>query len=409
MVRQGHGVALARLAFNRLVLLRLAPMASVVTRRALAAIRREEAGRPCVILCSTMDWTVAHRHRPHHLARALAAAGVTVFYVPARTGYDSLLGIRKCAPHLYLADLTDDLLASIDRAVVILLSTDVRIGAALLDALRRRGVRLVYDYIDCFDSAVTLLPLSAVRRAVHEQLLRDEAVLVVGSAQALVNEVRALRTQNVVYLPNGVDCAHFSVARRRRRFHLVFEAALSRRSPVIGFFGLLAGWVDVDLIAALARARPDLTVVTIGPDYDGTGARLAASRPANLFMVPSVPYDELPDYAAWFDVSILPFLRNPITDAASPLKLFEYMALGAPIVSTTIPEAMRYPSVTVAENREAFIDACARAATQAEPAAQREQRIAGARANAWNVRATDLIAALDRAGFLDPAASTPAS
>src|SRR5262249_49238986 len=110
----------------------------------------------------------------------------------------------------------------------------------------------------------------------------------------------------------------------------------SLRKPVIGFFGLIADWVDLPLVRFLAQSRPQWTFVLIGKvvtslePFDGL---------PNVHVLAQKPYALLPGYAKAFDVALLPFAVNELTLAANPLKLREYLAAGLPVVSSAIPEA----------------------------------------------------------------------
>src|SRR5262249_51920239 len=106
--------------------------------------------------------------------------------------------------------------------------------------------------------------------------------------------------------------------------------------PVIGFFGLIADWVDLKLIRFLAEARPSWNIVLIGKS---TTDLSDVSNVPNIHVLGQRPYAALPAYAKHFDVAILPFVVNDLTRAANPLKLREYMAAGLPVVATAIPEA----------------------------------------------------------------------
>jgi glycosyltransferase involved in cell wall biosynthesis len=106
--------------------------------------------------------------------------------------------------------------------------------------------------------------------------------------------------------------------------------------PVIGFFGLIADWVDLDLIRHLAVARPDCTFALIGKVT--TDVSLFEGLP-NVHLLGQKSYDELPGYVKAFDLALLPFVMNELTIASNPLKLREYLAAGLPVISSAIPEA----------------------------------------------------------------------
>jgi glycosyltransferase involved in cell wall biosynthesis len=124
--------------------------------------------------------------------------------------------------------------------------------------------------------------------------------------------------------------------------------------PVIGFFGLIADWVDLDLIRFLAESRQDWNFVLIGKQVADTRVLQGLQ---NVHLLGSKPYALLPNYAKAFDAAILPFVVNELTLAANPLKLREYLAAGLPVVSSAIPEAEKLQNIVhIGRNKREFLD-----------------------------------------------------
>jgi glycosyltransferase involved in cell wall biosynthesis len=106
---------------------------------------------------------------------------------------------------------------------------------------------------------------------------------------------------------------------------------------VIGFFGLLSEWIDQDLLVRLARKVPAVHIVLIGK-ADVEVSKLKAET--NIVILGAKQFSELPQYAAHFDVGIIPFVINDLTRAVNPIKLREMLAAGCPVVSTALPEVI---------------------------------------------------------------------
>jgi glycosyltransferase involved in cell wall biosynthesis len=172
--------------------------------------------------------------------------------------------------------------------------------------------------------------------------------------------VASKRSRNYALVTNGVELEHFSLKLERNEAPPELEPILRQGKPIIGYFGSLAQWFDYELVIELAKRR-DYEVVLIGYDYDGSMKRYGLDRRKNLRVIGPIPYQRLPRYAHWFDVSMIPFRLNEITESTSPIKLFEYMALGHPIVSTGLPECRKYRSVLIGESTEGFLGAVDRA------------------------------------------------
>ena len=147
---------------------------------------------------------------------------------------------------------------------------------------------------------------------------------------------------------NGVVFEHFRDI--KNMIPKEMEGVVSKNKPIIGYYGALASWFDYELLKGVAREREDWNFVLIGWDYDGSFKGSGLEGLSNVFVVPPVDYHRLPLYAQWFDVCMIPFQINDVTKSTSPVKLFEYMALGKPIVTTPMPECKKYKSVIIAEN-----------------------------------------------------------
>ncbi len=144
------------------------------------------------------------------------------------------------------------------------------------------------------------------------------------------------------WCPNGVDYEHFARARDRKAGlpPQAMAPVLAVGKPIIGYCGALARWFDYDLVGAVAAQRQDLAFVLIGPDYDHTLVGSGLYRLPNVTWLGPRPYSDLPQFLRYFDAAMIPFRLNPITHATSPLKLFEYMARGKPVVITPMQESI---------------------------------------------------------------------
>ncbi|MCS6285304.1 MAG: glycosyltransferase [Nitrospira sp.] len=109
--------------------------------------------------------------------------------------------------------------------------------------------------------------------------------------------------------------------------------------PIVGYVGSLHEWVDLELIRAVATSMPDYQFVFVGPIVrDVEGLR---SLP-NVRFLGQKPHGEVPRYVRFFDVCIIPYVRDAYTETTYPAKLNEYLALGKPVVATPLPELVDY-------------------------------------------------------------------
>ncbi len=185
-------------------------------------------------------------------------------------------------------------------------------------------------------------------------------------------------------IPNGVHAAHYArVLDGEGPFP---PAAASWSRPVLGYVGSVhASRVDLDLVEAIARQWAPGTIALVGPDFLTPVEAERLDRLGNVMRVPAVPYAEVPDYIRAFDVSIVPHLVTPFTESLNPIKLWEYLAAGKPIVSTDVAGFRDYPQhVAVARDAAEFARLACEALTEngARPEARRRE----AKEHSWEAR-----------------------
>jgi glycosyltransferase involved in cell wall biosynthesis len=217
------------------------------------------------------------------------------------------------------------------------------------DVVGNLGERfVVYHCVDEF-SEFTGTDKNAVRN-MERRLLQKADVVFVSSGP--LYETKRLFNPRTFLVTHGVDIEHFRKACDPEIALPPDVAGL--RHPIVGFYGLLADWVDLELVRFLAVKRPDWRFVLIGKvDTDLSPVR----HLRNVHLISQKPYSLLPAYCRSFDVAILPFVVNDLTLAANPLKLREYLAAGLPVVTTDLPEARRLGrKVRVGKTYEEFLE-----------------------------------------------------
>lgn len=248
----------------------------------------------------------------------------------------------------------------------------------------RLGERLViYHCVDEY-SAFSGVPRDALLRM--ERDLIHRAHLVLTSSEQLRDE-RSSINLHTHFVSHGVDVEHF--ARAVDPATVVPDEIHGLPKPVIGFFGLLADWVDLSLIRSLACSRPHWSFVLVGKAT--TDLRLLQALP-NVRLLGQKPYSTLPGYCRGFDVGIIPFRMNELTVRANPLKLREYLAAGLPVVSTPLPEVSRYNGlVHLADGERSFL-AGIEAALRERSEAMARRRVDAMRAEGWGARVAEVSA-----------------
>jgi len=217
---------------------------------------------------------------------------------------------------------------------------------------------VVYDCMDEL-SAFRGAPPALLQREV-ELLQRADVVFTGGQS---LYEAKKDRHPNVHAFPSSVDVAHFATARRPLP-EPADQASIPH--PRLGFFGVVDERMDLELLAAVADARPDWQLVILGPVVKIDPATLP--RRPNLHFLGGKLYTELPTYLASWDVALMPFAHNESTRFISPTKTPEYLAAGKPVVSTSIRDVVRpygdLGLVRIADAPEDFVRACEAAMTE---------------------------------------------
>jgi glycosyltransferase involved in cell wall biosynthesis len=226
-----------------------------------------------------------------------------------------------------------------------------------------------------------------------ERALLDKVDCVFAINHALADAKRAIHPVTHVS-PHGVDHAAFARALDPATAVPADVAALAGPGrPVIGFYGTLQDWVDYELIAAVARARPQWQIVLLGQELADTGA---VHGLANVHRLGRKPHDQLPAYCRGFDVGWIPYRIDERMTFVNPIKLREYLSAGLPVVSTAVPEVARVaaevaraagdPTACVIADDAAATIAAIERALAADTPARRRARSATMATETWAAR-----------------------
>jgi len=320
-----------------------------------------------IVWKSDFGWNVPLFQRPQHIAKNLAKKNSLVFYeVTTRT--DKVKDLQKIDDNLYLVNFNNKIIEDIimkkilsfDKSKYIqFYSTDFRIKLKTLKEYVNSGFKVIYEYIDDISPVIVgtnETPKNMLDK--YNYMLEDkENVFVIVTADRLEKDVIEKRgKEKLAFSCNGVDYEHFANIDTGFIFDKDFEKILKMKKPIIGYYGALASWMDYELVKYLAKNRPNYNIVFFGVKYDDSLEKSKILDCSNVFFLGKRDYKILKNYANKFDVCTIPFKINDITRATSPVKLFEYMALGKPIVTTQMDECKKYNSVMIANNEKEFLD-----------------------------------------------------
>jgi GT2 family glycosyltransferase/glycosyltransferase involved in cell wall biosynthesis len=357
---------------------------------------------PDYIIFGTIDWHFRHQ-RPQHLARMLAQSGRRVFYVSSdfrddlRPGFEAealddsgrLFRIKlfrgrpgAIYSHAPSAATVRQLRAGLGRMLewagagqvscVVQHAFWYDVARALPDS------RLIYD---CMDSHEGFGNSSPDILALETSLLKAADVTVATSPW--LQDFAARHGVHAELVRNACDYEHFSHVPAS-----IYRDPQGRR--IVGYYGAIASWFDLDLVAAVARHLPDCCILLIGADTIGATFKLAHFK--KIEFVGEVDYSRLPYYLHAFDVALLPFRVNDLTLATNPVKVYEYLAAGKAVVSVDLPETAAFAGlIRVANTHDAFIGAIGAALQEVRASVDAPRRRAFAAENTWSARARDLI------------------
>ena len=296
-----------------------------------------------IIFLPQMGWNDM-KQRPHHLPRAFSKAGWTAIYITQNVEEDNVIGMRKINENFYLCSSVR-ILKNIKNPWVYMNYT---VNMYLLKYFKE--YRLIFDHVDKLE----IHTFYTNKMVKEQQKSLKIAKVVTATSDFLRDEIISIR-KDTLLIPNAVFPEDF-ILDNNAPVPSDLLKIIEQNKPIVGYYGIFSEWkIDYDLIQFAAKKLPEINFVMIGPDYDHTLNNNEWDKYTNIYFFGKKKYSELPFYAHHFDVAILPFIVNEVTNAISPVKLFEYFAMKLPVVSTNISESKKYQTVMIANNHEEFV------------------------------------------------------
>jgi glycosyltransferase involved in cell wall biosynthesis len=339
-------------------------------------------------------WSLIRGRERRSLARRLLSTEEVVPGVRLRKAHNllpwgSTYRLPKAFNSAVTARMLRRLAAGLPQPVVLWIYDP---GAAGM-AGRCGEVFALYDCVDDYAEQTT----SARKRAMVASCDRMAALrsrLVFTTSTEMYERQRHLNSETHL-VPNAGDYEHFAAAVDRG---FAAPEVLDLPRPVLGFAGnFLASKVDFGLLEHVARALPHATLLLIGPATAATAPVLQRlARIPNVRWLGPKLYSELPRYVAVFDVGLIPYVSNAYTRSCFPLKLYEYLAAGKPVVATGLPQlASMEPDVVLVDEATSFVDEVAKAAGR-DDEVDRLRRKQLASRNTWEAKTERLLGLVGR-------------
>lgn len=357
------------------------------------------------LIFSVIDWHFRIQ-RPQHLAKCLAKTGKRIFFFSNhfidsnKPGYaierlDPLLELYQIklhvtgAPAIYFAPPSTKDLSMIEQGIAQLLMDFAAISSVSLIqhaywyplVMRLPNTLRVYDCMDHHEGFGNV-PEKLIE--IEKKMLYESDLVVVTSAW-LENYAQNYNRHCVV-IRNASEFEHFVTPPP--------ECYIDTKGrKIIGYYGAIAEWFDLDLIRAIATAEPDALVLMVGNDTIEAAKTLKDL--ANIVFTGEIHYAHLPYYLHAFDVCLLPFRLSPLTLATNPVKVYEYLAASKSIVCTDLPEISQFGNlVHRAGSQEKFVRKVSDCLRSSDTESQRQQRRQFAQEQTWDHRVNALSEAI---------------
>ena len=246
--------------------------------------------------------------------------------------------------------------------------------------------KLVYYAIDEMTAFGGTLPEDKIRIRQQEEKLIKQSTMVLSVSYPLLNRIKVLHP-NAHLLPNAVDPHHYSPLRLERlAAHTVLPF---KNGPFITFMGQLDERLDQTLIAKIAHKYPSWTIILAGRIKQGVDFS-TLKEIKNILFTGYLPYEELPSILKNTDVCIVPYHLNELTQSCSPIKVYEYLASGKPVVSTPLPGLMDCAEVIkISSTHDNFIS-CIESSLNKDTIENISRRLEKASEHSWEKRTDKL-------------------
>jgi hypothetical protein len=375
---------------------------------------------PALFVLSHLRWDFVFQRPQHLMTRAARERAVYYIEEPVFGETEDRLHCRReggvvvCTPHVRNGSSPAQVQATTAGLLRELVTTEGLLEYDLwvyspMELPVTAGLTPRVTVYDCMDELANFKGAPPELRQREAELFRRAGVVFTGGQR--LYEAKAERHPNVHPFASSVEVGHFAQARGGLQ-DPADQAGLAR--PRLGFYGVIDERFDTTLIAELARRRPEWQFVLIGPVVKIDPAELP--RAANIHYLGMKSYTELPAYLAHWDVALLPFARNAATEFISPTKTPEYLAAGAPVVSTGIHDVVRpygeLQLVRIADTPDAFEAACQAALDEADTDAAQQRQYRADRylsGLSWDQTWAEMARLIEAAAPTPIHAATPAS
>lgn len=229
-----------------------------------------------------------------------------------------------------------------NKKLVILVEVPHPSFIQIVQFLKKFSHKVIYELIDPWD---TELGQNWYKGYIEDRIIKLSDILT-ATAKSLQKQLASKSKRTVYLVPNAYNSDLFIKSNYKRPKDLP-------QGPIIGYIGTLWGsWFHMDLVIQVAKKFPDYNVVLIGEYLN----QFDHIKLPNIYFLDLKPQSELPAYLNYFNIGIIPFKINKLTESVNPLKVYEYLAMGVPVISTYMPELVDIPNVYLGKDEGEFIN-----------------------------------------------------
>jgi len=355
---------------------------------------------------SVIAWDFRYQ-RPQQLAKHIGQKGNRVFYIkneflPQKKSnlIYSPIKVEKKDENVYEITLSatrnifiyNDKISEDDKKIIISSLKTVLDKANIINPVAKIdhpfwkkiiddfGIPYIYD---CMDNHQGFAETGKENDLLEQQLFKESNLTIVTS-NYLEKVAKKYNANKISIIKNAGDFDHFNII--NKKFEIP-EDIKNIKTKIIGYYGAIAEWFDTEILEKIAKENQDKTIVLIGNVTNQEVEKLS-HKYKNIILLGEKPYSILPNYLQKFDVCIIPFILNELIKATHPVKIFEYLAAGKPIVTTKMPEILDLKDVIYFADKNNFCKQIENAIENKDKNIAKRQEIA--KNNTWVTRADDL-------------------
>lgn len=365
-------------------------------------IKDIDASRRSIIVLPNITWGY-RTQRPQHIFSRLAKEGYNIFWVSQFTS--NVESIGKIDEHIYQLNiktlrpgkLLRDFHLNIENAKKAYQSIRNLIGnninnTSILFTLHPAWFYLteqfneifkIYDLMDLYEGFTE----SKNELIEQESELIEKSNLVFATAENLLKNAKAINP-NSFLIKNGADYDNFKTINGNGELDCVQD------KKIVGYFGSLSDWLDIESIEYAANNNPDIIFVFIGKINSKLVRKLY--RYQNIFLLGEIKYKDLAGYLAYFDVCLIPFIINDLIHNTDPVKFYEYISAGKPVLTNTLPELEKYRNICyMYKTPNSFNRKLLKALEENDSKIVTKRKII-AKYNSWDKRVKEIISCIEK-------------